>query len=332
LTSIVDIGHPTFGGHEKFVFRHGWLKKGIDAIRQDPLIFTHDEALIQLGVGKNMVRSIRHWCLATGLAEETAGVRQAKPLAPTVLADQILGPTGRDPYLEDIGSLWLLHWQLATNLVRGYVWHLVFSTYLETEFTSIGLRKYISSQLDHHSINTTSGTVEREVEVCLRTYVPAKSKQTMAKSKQTTAKSKQTTAKSKQTVITEESLDCPLAELDIIRFLVDDGVYRFNLGPKPSLSPSIFGYALMKFLSRVADNRRTVDISECIYEPDSPGQVFKLDENSIIDYLESLETLTQAKIRLQETAGLTQLYLHESLGTDFDAQALILLRGHYEQE
>ena len=74
---------PTFGGHEKFVFRHGWLKKGVDGVKEDPLIFTHDEALVMLGVGKNMVRSIRHWCLATGLVEEKDGVGLAHPLQTT---------------------------------------------------------------------------------------------------------------------------------------------------------------------------------------------------------------------------------------------------------
>jgi hypothetical protein len=51
---------PTFGGHEKFAFRYGWLKKGIDAAIDDPSIFSHDQALVTLGVGKNMLRSIRY--------------------------------------------------------------------------------------------------------------------------------------------------------------------------------------------------------------------------------------------------------------------------------
>ena len=50
---------PSFGAHEKFVFRHAWLKKAVDAAAADPFIFTQDEALVQLGVGKNMVPSIR---------------------------------------------------------------------------------------------------------------------------------------------------------------------------------------------------------------------------------------------------------------------------------
>jgi hypothetical protein len=47
------IKKPKFGGHEKFVFRYGWLKKGFDAVIEDPLIFSKDDALITLGVGKN---------------------------------------------------------------------------------------------------------------------------------------------------------------------------------------------------------------------------------------------------------------------------------------
>lgn len=38
----VQIKHmkPTFGGHEKFVFRDAWLKKGVDAASNNPTTFT----------------------------------------------------------------------------------------------------------------------------------------------------------------------------------------------------------------------------------------------------------------------------------------------------
>ena len=56
-------GHETFSfsGHETFPFRYTWLKKGVDAVSDDPSVFSSDRATITLGVGKNMVRSIRHW-------------------------------------------------------------------------------------------------------------------------------------------------------------------------------------------------------------------------------------------------------------------------------
>jgi len=301
---------PTFGGHEKFVFRHGWLKKGVDGVKDNPRIFVNDEVLVRLGVGKNMVRSIRHWCLATGLAVENDGVGLAHPLTTSLLAEKLLSDHGWDPYLEDIGSLWLLHWQLSTNLTRCFVWHLLFSRYLETEFTKRQLANYLSSQFEHNDIHTTTGTIDREIDVCLRTYVP--------------------TVRTKLGAIAEETLDCPLAELDIIRFIPNDNIYRFNIGPKISLPLGVFGYALLSFLSITVDNRRTVAVDECLYQEGSPGQVFKLDENSLMEFLESLEEETKGKIRLEETAGLRQVYLDESLG-NYENQAIELLREHYEQ-
>lgn len=310
----MDIGglKPSFGGHEKFVFRHGWLKKGVDAVQENPLIFTNDNALTILGVGKNMVRSIRHWCLVMGLLEEKEGSGLAKPLTPTTLAKKLVFEKGWDPYFEDSGSLWLLHWQLTSNLTRGLVWNLVFSTYLESEFTKKQLHSFLSKQLEQAGVHTTSGSIEREIDCCLHTYVPA--------------------IRSKPGGISEESLDCPLAELDLVRYISDDNVYRFNVGPKMSLPLGIFGFALLSFLPKVITTRRTVAVDECVYHQGSPGQVFKLDENSVIEYLESMEELTKGKIRLQETAGLRQIYLEESVGSSLDKYAFEILKRHYEHK
>ena len=121
---------PILSGHEKFAFRHGWLKKGVDAATRDPNLFSDDQALVQLGVGKNMVRSIRHWCLATGLLVEDSTAAKRTRLHPTELATRLIFDRGWDPYLEDAGTLWLLHWQLTTNPIRGIVWRAVFGYFM----------------------------------------------------------------------------------------------------------------------------------------------------------------------------------------------------------
>jgi hypothetical protein len=125
---------PTFGGHEKFAFRYGWLKKGVDAAKKDPMIFSHELALVELGVGKNMVRSIRHWCLSTNLLEETDGGGRTRSLNPTLLAERFVMERGWDPYLEDIGSYWLIHWELISNKTRALVWHILFAQYYNLEW------------------------------------------------------------------------------------------------------------------------------------------------------------------------------------------------------
>lgn len=302
---------PKFGGHEKFVFRFAWLKKGFDAVKKDPELFSKDEALIVLGVGKNMVRSIRYWCLATGFIEENNSLNKKHAYKPTIIGEKLLSDGGWDPYLEDFGSLWLIHWFLANNLELNLVWHLLFSFFLEPEFTKNNLQNFVLSKFEKQGVNTTIGTISREIDVCIRTYVPGQ-------------------IKSRKYL--EESLDCPLTELELIKFLDEDGVYQFNTGLKKSLPIGVYGFSLLNFLSEMVENRQTVSIDECIYNKNSPGQVFKLDENSTFEYLEQLEIITNGKLSIQETAGLTQVYIHESLRNKIADYSIKLLKNHYESK
>lgn len=311
MYSVEPKTKPTFGGHEKFVFRQGWLKKGVDAVSENPAIFADDQALVTLGVGKNMVRSIRHWCLATGLLFETPDGGRVRPLAVSNLGERLFLAPGWDPYLEDAGTIWLLHWQLASNRHRSLIWHLVFSRFYEAEFTKRQIGAFVSKQLDNMAVTTTSGTIDREIDCFLLTYVPAVQRRNNA--------------------VSEESLDCPLVDLDLIRYTQEDNMYGFNAGPKPSLPAEVFGYGLVQFLARIAQNRRTVHIDECVYHDSSPGQIFRLDENSVVEYLERLEEMTGGVIRLQESAGLPQVYLDHSSDRTWLSLATDLLKRHYER-
>ena len=107
---------PSFSGHQTFPFRYTWLKKGVDAVTSDPAVFTSDRATITLGVGKNMVRSIRHWCITAGLIRALADRTRFEP---TPLGSAIFADDGFDPYLEDTATLWLIHAQLAANANRA---------------------------------------------------------------------------------------------------------------------------------------------------------------------------------------------------------------------
>lgn len=100
-------GIVSFSGHETFTLRHGWLKKAVDGIRANPRLFADEDAMVDLGVGKNMVRSIRHWALATDILQEFPSTRGAE-LGTTTFGDLIFGTHGRDPFLEDLNTLGLL--------------------------------------------------------------------------------------------------------------------------------------------------------------------------------------------------------------------------------
>ena len=106
---MTGTGRVSFSGHETFPFRYTWLKKAVDAVGGDEYAFHADDAMVKFGVGKNMVSSMRHWGLATGMLEEGAARRgsRVKPFRATELGALLFRDEGWDPYLEDPGTLWL---------------------------------------------------------------------------------------------------------------------------------------------------------------------------------------------------------------------------------
>jgi hypothetical protein len=120
-----------FAGHETFPFRYTWLPKGIGCLLEHPDLFTQDDALVMLGVGKNMVRSIRHWCVALDVIEPEG---RRGMMRPTGLGLSLFGDEGWDPYLEDTGTLWLLHWKLAGRPRPASTWHLAFTRWSTERF------------------------------------------------------------------------------------------------------------------------------------------------------------------------------------------------------
>ncbi|KOY84529.1 hypothetical protein AD998_20255 [bacterium 336/3] len=94
-----------FSGHDSFQCRQLWLKKGYDFVIEGRN-FNDESAVIQLGVGKNMVSSIRFWLKAFNIID--------KKDIPTEFGKRLFdNENGYDPFLEDEASLWLLHYQIV---------------------------------------------------------------------------------------------------------------------------------------------------------------------------------------------------------------------------
>ena len=50
-----------------------------------------------------------------------------------------------------------------------------------------------------------------------------------------------------------------------------------------------------------------------MYAPLSPGRIFRLDEDTMTIYLETLDKFTDSALQYDETAGLKQVYRHRDL-------------------
>jgi hypothetical protein len=307
MPTIASEAPPKFAGHETFTLRYGWLKKAVDATGEQQDIFLQDDALVTLGVGKNMVRSIRHWGLTTGILEENKDVpnNRGRAIRPSALGELLFGPRGLDPFLEETGTLWLIHWQLAGNPDGPTTWFWVFNHLAESEFTKEKLVSELTALADQAGWKRVAdSSLRRDIDCFIRTYV---------------------SSRTSRTVVLEETLDCPLAELGLIQELEANHVYGFARGEHTSLPLPVFAYALVTYWERTAAARNSLAFEEVAYRPGSPGRVFKLSEDALSEYLDGLESCTEGAISYGVTAGLRQLYRRH------DYSALDVLRTSYSR-
>jgi len=275
----------SFSGHQTFSFRYAWLPKGVLAVKRDPEIFFREDALVVLGVGRNMVDSIRFWCEALGLVRVDGRTRRAtlEPLG-ALLFGKDRREKGLDPYLEDPATLWLLHWQLASRPELASTWHLAFTRWNRGVFTREQLAEWIFGIARQSTATKSSpSSIKRDVDVFLRTYIPVQEDRRRP---------------------LEDSFDCPLGELGLLRQL-EDGFYQFSHGPKPSLPEAILAFALIEFWNVVAPQQETLNVERLLYDPGSPGAAFKLTDRALVAMLERLPP--DSGMQYDETAGLRVL-------------------------
>ena len=302
-SSIVLPFAKSFSGHETFAFRYSWLKKGVDLLTKDAEVFQHAEAGVRFGVGKNMVRSIRHWCLAARVAEEEPGSR-SRLLRPTELGRRLLSDNGWDPFLEDDATLWLIHWNLASSGTRAATWYWAFSQFQEYAFTKTIMTESLAR--DIQSIgwsNVSSSTLKRDVDCFVQTYLSRKSEK----------------------VGIDDIIECPLTSLNILIQEPDSERLRFRVGPKESLPPAIFAYALIQFWNLTNHDKQTLDLREILRSQGSPGLIFKLDQETTLSYLDRLKEVTSGLMLFEDTPLVRRIVKLDGLPSD----PMFLLEKYY---
>ena len=260
-----------FSGHETFAFRHAWLPKAYRLLKQDSFAFTDlDDAMIKLGLGKNMVRALRFWAEVAGVARPVG----RRNLELTPFAHAVLGSQGLDPYLEDVRTLWLLHWKLSAHSKRPlFAWRFLLSHWAFPELTrSEALAAFAreSGRLGH---SHSEITLSQHLDAFLHTYLSSRSSR----------------------VGIEDSLDGPLVDLTLLEPVgerrADGGrwetVFAFRYEPKPEITSALFDYCLDDFWKRFHSSEETLTLREVTFGACSPGQVFKLPEDAVRSHVEA---------------------------------------------
>jgi hypothetical protein len=270
-----------FSGHQSFPLRYSWMPKVAKELALDPKLFHCEDALVRLGVGKNMVNAIEFWASAMEFISGTADRHELTPLA-----NQLLSEGGLDPYLETSASLWLLQWQLTRRPDRASTWHYAFTRWNRPVFTREELTAWLLSIVRQTgSSRASKASLQRDVQVFLRSYVPHQEK-------------------GRRPV--EDSFDCPLAELGLI-VEIEDNLFAFARGAQPTLSPAIVGFAILDYWLLNETSQETLSFERILHGQGSPGGAFQLSEFALVEILEQLPR--NSGLRYDESAGMRRVVL-----------------------
>jgi len=254
-----------FSGHESFHCRSFWLKKGFDHLYSGNEF--KDDATILLGVGKNMVSSIKHWIKSFGLIDLAND--QIKPIA-----DLIFHDNGWDPYLEDEGTLWLLHYLIVTNQYSS-IYSLIFNE-LRKKRPIFTLKNFIDL-VKEKNIKVSPNTLKTDFHAFTRTYI----------------------SKGK-TKDLEESYSGILTELNLV------GELKSGLEIEPIKRPQIPLPILLYCILESNNGEKSISFDTMYSDNNSVGTVFALSREGLNELLERLKEEYKG-INYSNEAGIREL-------------------------
>jgi hypothetical protein len=267
----------TFTGHETFHCRPLWLLKGFNFIK-DGNRFTDQDAVVKLGVGKNMVTSISYWLKSFNILTLKGEL--------TEFGEFLLGETGRDKYFEIESTYWLLHYHLIKTEFAS-IYNLFFNDFRKdrSEFSKEQFLMYLNRVVHHNSLNITSSSIEKDIHVMLRNYVISNS-----------------STKNLEDVLSGLFYDLNLIEETSKKIKDSKTWYLVENRERENLPADILLYCIL-------DNPTyglSINIDELINGKNSPGRIFCLNTKGLIDKLNELTSIHDW-IVYSDDAGIRQL-------------------------
>jgi hypothetical protein len=294
-----------FTGHDTFPLRYGWLYKAVNHMNSGGKLQTSkeketQEAIIKLGVGKNMVNAIRYWADSAGL------LKSKKEQNSTIYYSSDNGnyifnkDKGKDPYLEHIGSIWLIHLWLCSDQNEMTAYRYFFNVFNGEYFEKKILLTHISDDIKKYSDEDKSvneNTIQKDIDTFLNTYCKKLNQNSKTGD--------------------EEQFNSPLSELNLIQ---DSGknFYLSDLNEKNDLPIEIFIYSVIKFVKEKykISNTCKVNFDTLLLEPYSPGRIFRLSEQGLASKLNEAQNVSKNKISWLDNLGLRQISVEESYMSD----------------
>ncbi len=275
-----------FRAHDTFFIRKGWISKGMRYVKQSPDVFISrtENPMDVLGIGANMVKALRYWLQAIGVTEEPNSGKRIQEL--TDFGKLVFE---HDQYIEEMGTLYLLHYKLASSMQMATSWYFFFNKFGLSDFTRddfvTEITKFIKMEDEEASVAPRS--LEDDFNCIINTYVP-----------------RYKTMPSR--VSAENNIDCPLGEMgliDIIKKERNIAVYKKAVPQASTFNP----WVILAIIHDKAAGREEIGLNELLTAEGNIGKIFNLDSMAMLDVLHNAESTGELKII--RTAGLDVIHL-----------------------
>lgn len=286
-------------GHESFYIREGWLRKGMKSINNDSKFFANEFATDILGVGSNMVKSIRYWLQACGLTIEKIVEGGKREQTFTEDFGKIIFE--KDPYFEDVFSLWLIHYKLSTNKELSTTWYLFFNNFNVEEVSKEGFYEGMSASLNRliNNRDFAEKSLHDDCNCIIKTYCLDKNEDRNP----------------------EENTICPLTELGLLEKYKSNNGREYLIKKRPSMDKLDKLVVLYIILDNLKGNDST-SIDKILNDECNVGKVLNMDRNMLNEYLDALKN--EGYIEINRTAGLDRIYLKNTSKEE-------VIEAYYEQ-
>ncbi len=274
-----------FRAHDTFFIRKGWLSKGMEQVVKKPDLFVdkNENPMDVLGIGSNMVKALRYWLQAVNLTIESTKGKRVQAL--TKFGEMVYE---NDEYIEELGTLYLLQYKLATQKENATAWYFFFNEFTMSEFTREdfvqAIQNYILMEEDASPVAIRS--LNEDFACIINTYLP---------------RYKSNPGK----VSPENNIDCPLGELGLVDIAnKKQKTYKKAIPSAKSFNP----WVVLAVIMDNAEGRDEIGLNELLTAPCNIGKVYNLDAITMLDILHEIENAGQIKII--RTAGLDVIHLN----------------------
>lgn len=263
--------------HASFSIREGWFEKAINSIREsEKSIFSKGNGVTTLGIGANMVTSLRFWLIASGIIQE-------KNSYSTNFGNLLIE---YDPYLDSDFSWWMIHQHLVSNFKDAPIFNIIFNHFNIKNFTKETMNQFVLNYLSDNDFDmSNSAQVDADTTVLLKTYIREK------------------------VTNPEDNLISPLGKLGLLK-KSSENLYNFTQPSYEYLPYQVVYYGLLNCLDET-EKKNGINIDDLISKGNAPSKIFRLDKNLLYLYLNDMKKAEL--VTINRTAGLNMLYLQKTM-------------------